>query len=937
MDKIIIKNARENNLKNIDLELPKNKLIVMTGVSGSGKSSLAFDTIYAEGQRRYVESLSAYARQFLGNMNKPEVDSIEGLSPSISIDQKSTNKNPRSTVGTITEIYDYLRLLFARVGTPYCPKHNIPVTEQSIEEMTNKVLEYEVGTKIEIMAPVIHGEKGTQKDLLEELRKEGFVRARIDNEVRDLNDDIVLEKNNKHNIDVIIDRIVIKEDSRSRIFESIETSTKMANGKVVINILGDKEIVMSENYACPLCDFSIPELEPRLFSFNSPYGACPVCKGLGVNLHIDEDILIPDKNLSIMDGAIASFQSGETLNIAFKKLALVAKHYNIDLYKPIKNLTREELNIILYKSPDKLDLSLTTRSGSVLKSYDYFEGIITNLERRYMETTSPSIRDWIERYMTELPCPNCHQTRLRDEALSVRINNKNIYEVTNMSIRDLLIWFDKLKFTKEQTEVSFLVVKEIKERLTFLKNVGLEYLTLSREAATLSGGEAQRIRLATQIGSRLSGILYVLDEPSIGLHQRDNAKLINSLKEMRDLGNTLIVVEHDTDTMLASDYLVDIGPKAGNEGGYLVACGTPEEVMKNDNSLTGRYLSGKEVIEVPKKRRSGNGKSIKITGCKENNLKNINVEFPLGKFICVTGVSGSGKSTLVNEILCKALSSKINRSKDKPGKFKDIKGIENVDKIVNITQDPIGRTPRSNPATYTGVFDAIRDVFAETKESKIHGYDKSRFSFNVKGGRCEACSGDGVKKIEMHFLPDVYVPCDVCNATRYNKETLKIKFKGLNISEVLDTRVSDALKVFENVPKVYKTLKIMEEVGLGYVALGQNAVTLSGGEASRVKLAKELQKKPTGKSVFILDEPSTGLHQDDIKKLLVILNRIVDNGDTVIVIEHNLDIIKQADYIIDLGPEGGDFGGTIVAKGTPEEVVKVKESYTGQYLKDYLK
>ena len=937
MDKIIIKNARENNLKNIDLELPKNKLIVMTGVSGSGKSSLAFDTIYAEGQRRYVESLSAYARQFLGNMNKPEVDSIEGLSPSISIDQKSTNKNPRSTVGTITEIYDYLRLLFARVGTPYCPKHNIPVTEQSIEEMTNKVLEYEVGTRIEIMAPVVHGEKGTQKDLLEELRKEGFVRARVDGEVKDLNDDIVLEKNNKHNIDVIIDRIVIKEDSRSRIFESIETSTKMANGKVVINILGDKEIVMSENYACPLCDFSIPELEPRLFSFNSPYGACPVCKGLGVNLHIDEDILIPDKNLSIMDGAVASFQSGETLNIAFKKLALVAKHYNIDLYKPVKDLTRDELNIILYRSPDKLDLSLTTRSGSVLKSYDYFEGIITNLERRYMETTSPSIRDWIERYMTELPCPSCHQTRLRDEALSVRVNNKNIYEVTNMSIRDLLIWFDKLKLSKEQTEVSFLVVKEIKERLTFLKNVGLEYLTLSREAATLSGGEAQRIRLATQIGSRLSGILYVLDEPSIGLHQRDNAKLINSLKEMRDLGNTLIVVEHDTDTMLAADYLVDIGPKAGNEGGYLVACGTPEEVMKNDKSLTGRYLSGKETIEVPKKRRKGNGKSIKITGCKENNLKNINVEFPLGKFICVTGVSGSGKSTLVNEILCKALSSKINRSKDKPGKFKDIKGIENVDKIVNITQDPIGRTPRSNPATYTGVFDAIRDVFAETKESKIHGYDKSRFSFNVKGGRCEACSGDGVKKIEMHFLPDVYVPCDVCNATRYNKETLKIKFKGLNISEVLDTRVSDALKVFENVPKVYKTLKIMEEVGLGYVALGQNAVTLSGGEASRVKLAKELQKKPTGKSVFILDEPSTGLHQDDIKKLLVILNRIVDNGDTVIVIEHNLDIIKQADYIIDLGPEGGDFGGTIVAKGTPEEIVKVKESYTGEYLKDYLK
>ena len=937
MDKIIIKNAHENNLKNIDLELPKNKLIVMTGVSGSGKSSLAFDTIYAEGQRRYVESLSAYARQFLGNMNKPEVDSIEGLSPSISIDQKSTNKNPRSTVGTVTEIYDYLRLLFARIGTPFCPKHNIPVTEQSIEEMTNKVLEYEIGTKLEILSPVVHGEKGTQKDLIEDLRKDGFVRARIDGEVKDLNEEIILDKNKKHNIDIVIDRIVLKEDSRSRIFEAIELACKNANGKVVINIIGDKEIVMSENYACPLCDFSIPELEPRLFSFNSPYGACPVCKGLGVNLHIDEDILIPDKNLSIMDGAVASFQSGETLNIAYRKLALVAKHYNIDLYKPVKDLTREELDILLYKSPDKLDLTITTRSGSTMKSYDYFEGIITNLERRYMETTSGAIREWIERYMTELPCPYCHETRLREEALSVRINNKNIYEVSNMSIRDLIDYFDNLKLNNEQKEVSFLIIKEIKERLNFLKNVGLEYLTLSRNASTLSGGEAQRIRLATQIGSRLSGILYVLDEPSIGLHQRDNAKLINSLKEMRDLGNTLIVVEHDTDTMLSADYLVDIGPKAGNEGGYLVACGTPEEVMKCDESITGRYLSGKEKIEVPKKRRKGNGKSIKLTGCKENNLKNISVEFPLGKFICVTGVSGSGKSTLVNEILGKILSSKINKSKDKPGKYKTITGIENVDKIVNITQDPIGRTPRSNPATYTGVFDAIREVFAETREAKIHGYDKGRFSFNVKGGRCEACWGDGVKKIEMHFLPDVYVPCDVCNATRYNKETLKIKFKGLNISEVLDLRVEDALKVFENIPKVYKTLKIMQEVGLGYVKLGQSAVTLSGGEASRVKLAKELQKKPTGKSVFILDEPSTGLHQDDIKKLLIILNRIVDNGDTVIVIEHNLDIIKQADYIIDLGPEGGDFGGKIIAKGTPEEISKCKSSFTGEFLKSYLK
>ena len=937
MDKIIIKNARENNLKNINVELPKNKLIVMTGVSGSGKSSLAFDTIYAEGQRRYVESLSAYARQFLGNMNKPEVDSIEGLSPSISIDQKSTNKNPRSTVGTVTEIYDYLRLLFARIGTPYCPNHNIAVKEQSIEEMTNKVLEYELGTKIEILSPIVHGEKGTHKDLLEDIRKDGYVRIRVDGEIKDLSEDIILDKNKKHNIDIIIDRIIIKEDVRSRIFESIELATKNANGKVVINIIGDKEIVMSENYACPLCDFSIPELEPRLFSFNSPYGACPICKGLGVNLHIDEDILIPDKNLSIMDGAVASFQSGETLNIAFKKLGLVAKHYNIDLNKPVKDLTRNELDIILYKSPDKLDLTLTTRSGSTLKSFDYFEGIITNLERRYMETTSGAIREWIEKYMTELPCPHCHQSRLKEEALSVKVGGKNIYEVTNLSIRDLIDYFDNLKLNNEQKEVSFLIIKEIKERLNFLKNVGLEYLTLSRNASTLSGGEAQRIRLATQIGSRLSGILYVLDEPSIGLHQRDNEKLINSLKEMRDLGNTLIVVEHDTDTMLASDYLVDIGPKAGNDGGYLVACGTPEEVMKCNESITGRYLCGKEKIEVPKKRRKGNGKFIKINGCKENNLKNINVTFPLGKLICVTGVSGSGKSTLVNEILGKILSSKINKSKDKPGKYKSILGIENVDKVVNITQDPIGRTPRSNPATYTGVFDSIRDVFAQTKESKIHGYDKSRFSFNVKGGRCEACSGDGVKKIEMHFLPDVYVPCDVCNATRYNKETLKIKFKGLNISEILDLRVDDAIVIFENIPKVYKTLKVMQEVGLGYVKLGQNAVTLSGGEASRVKLAKELQKKPTGKSVFILDEPSTGLHQDDIKKLLIILNRIVDNGDTVIVIEHNLDIIKQADYIIDLGPEGGDFGGKIIANGTPEEIIKSKESFTGKFLKEYLK
>ncbi|MBQ4262784.1 MAG: excinuclease ABC subunit UvrA [Bacilli bacterium] len=937
MDKIIIKNARENNLKNIDIELPKNKLIVMTGVSGSGKSSLAFDTIYAEGQRRYVESLSAYARQFLGNMEKPEVDSIEGLSPSISIDQKSTNKNPRSTVGTITEIYDYLRLLFARIGVPYCPKHDIAVSEQSIEEMTNKVMEYELGTKLEIMSPVVRGEKGTHKDLIESLIKDGYVRARIDGEVFDLNNDIVLEKNKKHNIEVIVDRLVLKEEARSRLFEALEVSSKLSHGKVLVNIIGDKELLMSENYACPHCDFSISALEPRLFSFNSPYGACPECKGLGVKLKIDEDILIPDKSKSIMDGAVVSFQSGETLNIYYKKLGLAAKHYGIDLYKSVKDLTREELDIILYGSPDRIHFNLETRSGSILKSYDYFEGIITNLERRYMETVSPSIREWIERYMTEMPCPKCGGTRLKDEAMSVRIGNKNIYEVTLLNIRDLISFIGNLKLNNEQKEISFLILKEINERLNFLKNVGLEYLTLNREAATLSGGEAQRIRLATQIGSRLSGILYVLDEPSIGLHQRDNAKLINSLKEMRDLGNTLIVVEHDTDTMLESDYIVDIGPKAGSEGGYVVAKGTPEEIINNTNSITGDYLSGRRKIEVPKKRRKGNGNKIIIKGACENNLKKINATFPLGKFICVTGVSGSGKSTLVNEILGKTLSNAIYKPKEKPGKYKEITGLDNVDKVVNISQDPIGRTPRSNPATYVGVFDAIRDVFAETKESKIRGYDKSRFSFNVKGGRCEACNGDGVKKIEMHFLPDVYVPCDVCHAKRYNNETLKVKFKGLSIADVLDLRVNEALEVFENVPKVYKSLKVMEEVGLGYVKLGQNAVTLSGGEAARVKLAKELQKKPTGKSIFILDEPSTGLHQYDIEKLLVILNRIVDNGDTVIVIEHNLDIIKVADYIIDLGPEGGDTGGEIVACGTPEEVARCDKSYTGQFLKDILK
>ena len=936
MDKIVIKGARENNLKNIDIEIPKNKLVVMTGVSGSGKSSLTFDTIYAEGQRRYVESLSAYARQFLGASEKPEVDSIDGLSPSISIDQKTTNKNPRSTVGTVTEIYDYLRLLFARIGVPYCPKHKVPIKSQSIEEMVNKIMDFNEGTKIEIMAPIARGEKGTFKDLFEDLRKDGYSRIKVDGMTRDLSEDIVLEKNVKHIISLVVDRLVVNEKSRSRLFEAIELSCKMAGGKVLINVVGDKEILMSENYACTECDYSLEELEPRMFSFNSPYGACPECKGLGVKLSIDPDLLIPNKNLSIKEGAVESFQSGETLSIYFRKLDSVCKYYNIDLNKPVKDFTKEEYNTIFYGSKDKIHFNVKTRSGSILKSYDYFEGIITNLERRYMETNSPSIRLWIESYMKESACPLCKGKRLSEKILNVFINKMNIYDITSLSIRNLVEFFDNIKLTKKEEEISFLILKEIRERLHFLQNVGLDYLTLARSASSLSGGESQRIRLATQIGSKLSGILYVLDEPSIGLHQRDNDKLINSLKEMRDLGNTLIVVEHDTDTMLASDYLIDIGPGAGTLGGYVVAAGTPEEVMKNKNSLTGKYLSGVLKIDVPKKRRKGNGEFIEIKGAEEHNLKKVNVKFPKGTLTCVTGVSGSGKSSLVNEILYKKLSSTIYKSKEIPGKFKSINGIDDVDKVVYISQDPIGRTPRSNPATYVGLFDLIRDVFTETKEAKLRGYTKSRFSFNVKGGRCEACQGDGVKKIEMHFLPDVYVPCDVCHGKKYNKETLNIKFKGLSIADVLDLRVDEALEVFENVPKIKRILDTMHDVGLGYVKLGQNAVTLSGGEACRVKLAKELQKRPTGKSVYILDEPSTGLHIDDIKKLLVILNRIVDNGDTVIVIEHNLDIIKVADYIIDLGPEGGDFGGKIVATGTPEQVSKNKNSYTGMYLKKYL-
>ncbi len=928
MDKIIIKGARENNLKNIDLELPKNKLIVMTGLSGSGKSSLAFDTIYAEGERRYVESLSAYARQFLGGSEKPDVDSIEGLSPSISIDQKTTSKNPRSTVGTVTEIYDYLRLLFARIGTPYCPNHHIPITSQSIEEIVNKIESFGEGTKLMILSPVVDMEKGTHKDILDDLRKSGYVRVRVNDEMLDLSDDINLEKNTKSKIDVVVDRIVIKSGIRSRLYESVEAACNLANGKVLIDIVGGEEILFSTTYACPKCNYSIAKPEPRMFSFNAPYGACPECKGLGVKLKIDVDLVIPDDTLSLNQGCIKTLNDDQD-SIEYKKLKAVCDFYKIDMDKSFKKLKKTERDIVLYGSPDMLSFNITSRSGNVTKNHDYYEGVINNLERRYMETSSEWLRDWLEQYMIELPCEVCHEARLSESVLNILINEKNIYEITCMSIKECLVWFDNLKLTEAEAKISELIVKEIKNRLTFLKNVGLEYLTLARSAGTLSGGEAQRIRLATQIGSRLTGVLYVLDEPSIGLHQKDNEKLIKSLLDMRDLGNTLIVVEHDTDTMLASDYLVDIGPGAGEEGGYVVAAGTPNEVMQNENSITGRYLSGKECIEVPKIRRKGNGKTIEIKEASENNLKDINVKIPLGVFNCITGVSGSGKSSLVMEILAKSCMNYIYKSKIKPGKCKKIVGLDNLDKVVIITQNPIGRTPRSNPATYTGVFDDIRDLFTTTKEAKMLGYGKNRFSFNVKGGRCEACMGDGVKRISMHFLPDVYIPCEVCHGSRYNSETLTIKYKDKNIADVLNMRVSEALSFFDNVPKIKSKLQVLEDVGLGYVKLGQSATTLSGGEAGRVKLSKELQKKATGKTLFILDEPTTGLHSADIKRLLGILNRIVDNGDTVLVIEHNLDIIKSADYIIDLGPDGGTNGGTVVATGTPEQIAKVKESYTG--------
>ena len=936
MDKIVIKGARVNNLKNIDLEIPKNKLVVVTGVSGSGKSSLAFDTIYAEGQRRYVESLSAYARQFLGNTEKPDVDSIEGLSPSISIDQKTTNKNPRSTVGTVTEIYDYLRLLFARIGTPYCPNHHIPITNQSIEEMVNKVLTYEEGIKMMVLSPVVRGEKGTQKDLLERLRKDGYIRVKIDDKMYDLSEEINLEKNKKHNISVVVDRLIIRDAIRSRLYEAIETSCKLSGGKVIIDMLEKGEVLFSENFACPYCDYSLEELEPRIFSFNAPYGSCPDCKGLGIQYKINVDLVIRDKTKSINEGAITTITIDDPTNIIYTQLSTVAKYYGFSLDTPIKELPKKVLDIILYGSPDILEFNYKSKNGNTRTSKDYFEGIITNLERRYVETKSGWIRDWIEQFMMELPCKTCGGSRLKPSVLSVLVGRKNIYEVTNFSIKELKNFINNLKLSKEKKEISAIILKEINSRLDFLINVGLEYLTLSRNAATLSGGESQRIRLATQIGSRLTGVLYVLDEPSIGLHQRDNNRLIQSLLNMRDLGNSLIVVEHDTDTMLSADYLIDIGPGAGEHGGEVIAAGTPEEVMKNKDSLTGKYLTGLYKVDIPAVRRKGNKKYIEIKGASEHNLKKINVKIPLGTFTCVTGVSGSGKSTLVNEILYKAAKNYLYDSKEVIGKCRVIKGLENIDKVIDISQTPIGRTPRSNPATYVGVFDDIRTVFSETKEAKIRGYDKGRFSFNVKGGRCEACWGDGVKKIEMHFLPDVYVPCEVCNGTRYNKETLQIKYKEKSIYDVLNMTVEEALEFFENHPKVKRKLQVLSDVGLNYIRLGQPAPTLSGGEAARVKLAKELQKKATGKSLFILDEPTTGLHTHDIKKLLKILNRIVENGDTVLVIEHNLDVIKVADYIIDLGPDGGNFGGEVVATGTPEEVSQVEGSYTGEFLRNIL-
>jgi excinuclease ABC subunit A len=935
-DKIIVQGARAHNLKNIDVTIPRDKLVVLTGLSGSGKSSLAFDTIYAEGQRRYVESLSAYARQFLGQMDKPDVDAIEGLSPAISIDQKTTSRNPRSTVGTVTEVYDYLRLLFARVGRPICPNHGTEITSQTIEQMVDRIMEYPERTKLQVLAPIVSGRKGSHIKLLEDIKKQGFVRVRVDGDMQDLSEDIELEKNKKHTIEVVIDRIVVKPDVTSRLADSLETALKLADGKVVIDMIGEEELLFSEHHACPLCGFSIDKLEPRMFSFNSPFGACPECDGLGSKLEVDIDLVIPNKELSLKENAIAPWEPISSKYYP-QLLESVCNHYGIDMDVPVKDLPQHQLDKILYGSEGEgVYFRYENEFGQIRENYIKFEGVVRNVERRYKETGSEYTREQMEKYMAQHSCPRCKGYRLKEESLAVKINNHHIGQVTEQSIEDANEFFSHLDLTEKEKQIANLILREIRERLGFLVNVGLEYLTLSRAAGTLSGGEAQRIRLATQIGSRLTGVLYILDEPSIGLHQRDNDRLIETMQNMRDIGNTLIVVEHDEDTMLAADYLIDIGPGAGVHGGEIVSAGTPQEVMEDPNSLTGQYLSGKRFIPLPQERRKPDGRFIEIKGAKENNLKNVSVKFPLGMFIAVTGVSGSGKSTMINEILHKTLAQKLHNAKTKPGEFREIKGIDYLEKVIDIDQSPIGRTPRSNPATYTGVFDDIRDVFASTNEAKVRGYKKGRFSFNVKGGRCEACHGDGIIKIEMHFLPDVYVPCEVCHGKRYNRETLEVMYKGRNIADVLDMTVEDAVTFFENIPKIKRKLQTIADVGLGYVKLGQPATTLSGGEAQRVKLASELHRRSTGRSMYILDEPTTGLHVDDIARLLDVLQRLVENGDTVLVIEHNLDVIKTADFLIDLGPEGGEKGGTIVATGTPEKVAETPESYTGKYLRPIL-
>lgn len=938
MDNIVIKGAKEHNLKNIDITIPKDKLVVITGLSGSGKSSLAFDTLYAEGQRRYVESLSSYARQFLGIMDKPNVESIEGLSPAISIDQKTTSKNPRSTVGTVTEIYDYIRLLYARIGVPYCPKCGKKIEKQTIDQIVDSIMKLEEGTKIQILAPVIRGKKGEYKKLIENYQKEGFVRARIDGVVQELTDDIDIDRKKKHDIDIVIDRLVIKEDIRSRLTESIETAMKYADNLVRVDIVGGKERLYSGNYACPDCGISFEELSPRMFSFNNPMGACPECTGIGYLMKMDEDLIIPDKNLTLYNGVKAfgasTMKKGETM--AKMYFEAIGKHYGVDISKPIKDLPRKFLDKILYGTGDELiDFEYSSPFGT-RKMKTAFEGVIPTLERRHRETKSQGMMQFYEMYMSEAECPTCHGARLKPESLAVKVGDKNINELTDMPIIHIKEYINSLTLSEKDSIIADQILKELNKRLQFLIDVGLDYLTLSRSAATLSGGESQRIRLATQIGSGLTGVMYILDEPSIGLHQRDNDKLIATLKKLRDLGNSVIVVEHDTDTMYAADQVIDIGPGAGVHGGNVMAQGTAEEISKVKDSITGQYLSGRKQIKVPKHRRKLTGKYLEIVKATEHNLKNISVKIPLGQFVCVTGVSGSGKSTLVNEVLFKNVNKTLNKSNDRAGKCKEIKGIENIDKVINIDQSPIGRTPRSNPATYTGVFDFIRDIFATTNEAKMRGYEKGRFSFNVEGGRCEACHGDGIIKIEMNFLSDVYVPCEVCKGKRYNRETLEVKYKGKSIADVLDMTVEEALTFFENVPRIKQKIQTLYDVGLGYIKLGQPSTTLSGGEAQRIKLATELSKRSTGKTLYILDEPTTGLHIDDVHRLVDILQRLADNGNTVLVIEHNLDLIKTCDYIIDLGPEGGDKGGEIIAVGTPEKICLNERSYTGKFLKPYL-